>query len=68
MAFIRNIEKGEKCQFCSNVHVGWLSITDNSGAYTSMYNMPFCEDHRDHALSERKRIQSRRYSGGHFWD
>lgn len=66
--FIRNIAPNEKCKFCDNVHVSWVQIHDNRGSYTSMYNMPFCEDHRDHAIAEKERIQSSPAPKGHFWD
>ena len=68
MAFIRNIEKDEKCYFCLKIHSGFVLVTNNSGAYTSMYNIPYCEDHKEAAMGERKRVQSLPGPKGHFWD
>lgn len=65
--FIRNIEAGEKCKFCEKVHTSWVQVTSNASAYTSMYNVPFCDEHKADALAFKNRVEAVRYTGNR-WD
>lgn len=68
---IRNIEADEKCQFCDKTHTSHIQVFSNAGRYTSIFKVPFCDDHKKEAEElkhKRENATVKRESRGDAWD